>query len=273
MARAAANAIFVGEQETPVALWGRRSASTALATVEDLKLSLDLSPALPDARPEDDSLRQFVSSQVLSAYAAADEFQRQQSGNQAAAESSYPGTPLATHLKLVSQLLKSGAQARVYYTIQGGYDTHSVQLYSHSRLLQEFSGAVKAFLDDLKAAGLDDRVLVLAFSEFGAGSRKTIRKGPTTAPPGQFSWPAAPSKAGSWAPLPIWRISTAATCGCRSISARFTPRFWTIGWPSMRKIFWASRSTSPRSSHCRPAVATPRQPNLLVPSHGIKLSG
>ena len=81
--------------------------------------------------------------------------------------SSYPGTSLGTHLKLISQLLKSGAQSRVYYTIQGGYDTHSAQLYTHAQLLGEFSGAVKAFLDDLKAARLDDRVLVLAFSEFG----------------------------------------------------------------------------------------------------------
>jgi uncharacterized protein (DUF1501 family) len=165
---AAANAIFVGEQETPAALWGRRSAATALARVEDLKLSLDVGPAgsPPAAQPENSSLAQFVSSQVLSAYAAADEFERRQSGAQAA-ESTYPGTSLGTHLKLVAQLLKSGAQSRVYYTIQSGYDTHSTQLYAHARLLGEFSDAIKAFLDDLKTARLDDRVLVLAFSEFG----------------------------------------------------------------------------------------------------------
>ena len=68
---------------------------------------------------------------------------------------------------MVSQLLKSGSPARVYYTIQSGYDTHSTQLYAHAQLLGEFSSALKAFLDDLKAARLDDRVVVLAFSEFG----------------------------------------------------------------------------------------------------------
>ena len=35
---AAAGAIYVGEQETPVALWGRRSVATALARADDLKL-------------------------------------------------------------------------------------------------------------------------------------------------------------------------------------------------------------------------------------------
>ena len=166
---AAANAIYVGEQETPVALWGRRSAATALAAAEDLKLAQGLRPiaSLPESQSDRSSLDQFVSKQVLSAYAAADEFERQQSRSQTAGGSDYPDTPLGAHLKLVSQLLKSGAQSRVFYTIQGGYDTHSAQLYTHSRLLREFSAALKSFLDDLKTAKLDDRVLVLAFSEFG----------------------------------------------------------------------------------------------------------
>ena len=38
---------------------------------------------------------------------------------------------------------------------------------SSARLLGEFAGAVRAFLDDLAAARLADRVLLLAFSEFG----------------------------------------------------------------------------------------------------------
>ena len=41
------------------------------------------------------------------------------------------------------------------------------QLPTHRRLLREFSGAIKAFLDDLSAAGLSDRVCVMGFSEFG----------------------------------------------------------------------------------------------------------
>jgi uncharacterized protein (DUF1501 family) len=51
--------------------------------------------------------------------------------------------------------------------VQDGYDTHAAQLPTHARLLRELAGALKSFLDDLKAARVDERVLVLVFSEFG----------------------------------------------------------------------------------------------------------
>ena len=164
-----ADAIFVGEQETPVALWGRRSSATALSRTEDLILRPEFSSEHSDLDLGSGTggLQQFVTKQVLAAYAAADEFQRQELKDLSAGDVNYPDTKLGSRLKLVSKLLKSDSHTRVFYTIQGGYDTHSTQLYTHSRLLREFSGAVKAFLDDLKAAKLDDRVVVLAFSEFG----------------------------------------------------------------------------------------------------------
>ena len=56
---------------------------------------------------------------------------------------------------------------RVFYTVQPGYDTHAGQLETHDRLLRILSAALKAFFDDLTAAKLADRVLVLGFSEFG----------------------------------------------------------------------------------------------------------
>src|SRR5262249_2589576 len=40
-------------------------------------------------------------------------------------------------------------------------------LFTHANLLFELSSAVKAFLDDMQAAGLTERVTVLCFSEFG----------------------------------------------------------------------------------------------------------
>jgi uncharacterized protein (DUF1501 family) len=55
----------------------------------------------------------------------------------------------------------------VYYVEQGGYDTHAAQLTTHDRLLGELGGAIRAFLDDLKGAGLAERAAVLCFSEFG----------------------------------------------------------------------------------------------------------
>lgn len=164
-----ANAIYVGEQETPVALWGRRSSATALSSLEDLHLRQDVAihDTAADTMESPDSVQQFVTKQVLSAYAAADEFKRQDARASNAKGRNYPNSQLASQLELVAQLVKSGADTRIYYTTQSGYDTHAAQLYTHARLLRGFSDALKAFLDDLQSAKLDDRVVVLAFSEFG----------------------------------------------------------------------------------------------------------
>ena len=80
---------------------------------------------------------------------------------------SYPGSQIANSFKLVARLIAGGLSTRVYYVSQGGYDTHTNQAGAHERLLREFSSAVKAFMDDLKAQGNANRVLVMTFSEFG----------------------------------------------------------------------------------------------------------
>ncbi|MGZ8921532.1 MAG: DUF1501 domain-containing protein, partial [Limisphaerales bacterium] len=80
---------------------------------------------------------------------------------------SYPGSQIANSFKLVARLIAGGLPTRVYYVSQGGFDTHTNQAGSHERLLRDFSTAVKAFTDDLKAQGNANRVLVMTFSEFG----------------------------------------------------------------------------------------------------------
>jgi uncharacterized protein (DUF1501 family) len=160
------NAIYIGQQETPVALWGRQCEAVSLSREEDLRLAMDLAFTAEKKNAKAD-LEQFVSKQVLSAYASAEEFEKNGKKNSKSSDATYPNTRLGSQLKLVSQLLKSGAQTRVFYTSQNGYDTHSAQQFDHSRLLREYSDALKALLDDLKHAGLDDRVVVMTFSEFG----------------------------------------------------------------------------------------------------------
>jgi uncharacterized protein (DUF1501 family) len=157
--------IYVGTGELPMALHGRRCNSATIATADDLELKLtELESGRPASSeaPELD-LAGFVQRSVLAAYASA----RQLSSASSPSAGPYPNSHLASQLKLISQLMKSGAAARVYYTAQSGYDTHAVQLPTHANLLGELSSSLKAFLDDLKVAGLDERVLVLAFSEFG----------------------------------------------------------------------------------------------------------
>jgi uncharacterized protein (DUF1501 family) len=159
-------AVFVGEEQVPVSLWGRRSSAVALARIDDLTLDREGSSRVrASGATTDPSLQTFVTQQVLSAHSAADKFEQRRLSQQV--PSSYPDTALANRLKLISQLLKSGSAARVFYTIHSGYDTHAAQQYRHGQLLADFSQALKAFLDDLDKSELSQRVVVLAFSEFG----------------------------------------------------------------------------------------------------------
>ena len=52
-----------------------------------------------------------------------------------------------------------------------------MQLETHASLLYQLSASLKAFLEDLRAAKLDDRVLVLCFSEFGRRVEENASQG------------------------------------------------------------------------------------------------
>jgi len=82
-------------------------------------------------------------------------------------QASYPASQLGKSLKMVAKLIGGGLPARVYYVSQGGYDTHTNQSGTHERLLRDLGDSVKAMVDDLKAQGNLNRVLVMTFSEFG----------------------------------------------------------------------------------------------------------
>jgi uncharacterized protein (DUF1501 family) len=162
----AAGALLVGSGQPPVALRGRRSVASALDRPEDFALAAGADPrkALAAMEPKDD-LTAFVQRSMLDAYATADRLaavaQAKDTGPR------YPDTGLGNRLEMVARLLKANFGTRVYYTTQGSYDTHSGQLQTHSQLLFELATALKAFLDDLAASKLADRVAVLMFSEFG----------------------------------------------------------------------------------------------------------
>jgi uncharacterized protein (DUF1501 family) len=79
----------------------------------------------------------------------------------------YPNSPLANSLKMVAKLIGGGLPTRIYYVSQGGYDTHTNQINSQQRLLQDLGDSTKAFVEDMKAQGNMQRVLVMTFSEFG----------------------------------------------------------------------------------------------------------
>lgn len=88
----------------------------------------------------------------------------------------YPatGNRLSDQLKAVARLIAGGLKTKVYVVSLGGFDTHSAQvdnadptLGKHADLLGQVSTAVRAFQDDLKLLGLEDRVVGMTVSEFG----------------------------------------------------------------------------------------------------------
>ncbi|HWE02510.1 MAG TPA: DUF1501 domain-containing protein [Tepidisphaeraceae bacterium] len=82
-------------------------------------------------------------------------------------KASYPQTQLGRDFKLIAQLIASNLPTRVYYVKLGGFDTHANQLQNHPRLLEEVSGGIAAFIDDLKQLGHLNRTTLMTFSEFG----------------------------------------------------------------------------------------------------------
>lgn len=82
----------------------------------------------------------------------------------------FPQSEAGRQLAMVASMIRAGMKTKVYYVSQGGFDTHAGQggaQGNHARLLTGVGGALKAFYDELKAQGNDQRVLTMTFSEFG----------------------------------------------------------------------------------------------------------
>ncbi|MEJ7768266.1 MAG: DUF1501 domain-containing protein [Chitinophagaceae bacterium] len=95
--------------------------------------------------------------------------------DRAPVQGAYPANnDLGAQLKIVARLIKGGLKTRVYMVSTGSFDNHSAQVNTtdttigtHANLLQRVSDGIKAFMDDLKGLGVEDRVVGMTFSEFG----------------------------------------------------------------------------------------------------------
>ena len=81
--------------------------------------------------------------------------------------------PLSAQLKIIAQLIAGGCKTKVFMAKIGGFDTHADQVEKydatmggHAALLYHISSAMKAFQEDLRARGLEERVLSITTSEF-----------------------------------------------------------------------------------------------------------
>src|SRR5262249_50186522 len=124
-------------------------------------------------RTKDDVLT-FVRRSTVDGYTTADRMAEVVSGRDGRGR--YPASAVGRHLGLMARLIKGGIGTRVYYARQPGYDTHATQLGAHALLLRTLSEAVTAFLDDLAASKVAERVVVLCFSEFG----RTVKENGST---------------------------------------------------------------------------------------------
>jgi uncharacterized protein (DUF1501 family) len=157
---------FVGSGALPVALRGHRSVASTMRRPEDSLLTLKVGKGADSADTgQGDDLADFVRRNTLDAYASSERIAEVLRSKESGVR--YPATALAGRLSLVARLIKGGSATRVYYTSQASYDLHFAQPRDHGILLNELAGGIRAFLDDLAAAKLAERVLVLAFSEFG----------------------------------------------------------------------------------------------------------
>jgi len=165
--------VLVGPESVPVTLRGRKSVAGALANLDDMAVSE--SAARPTAAPPDESLLGFVRRSEFDAFATADRLQ--QAAKAKSDASALPYNELARRLSLIARLIESDFGARVYYAVQTGYDTHVFQRETHDRLLRELAEALRSFLDELRQAKLDDRVVVMTFSEFGRRADENASEG------------------------------------------------------------------------------------------------
>jgi uncharacterized protein (DUF1501 family) len=91
----------------------------------------------------------------------------------------YPNNRLTGYLQTIAKYITGGSnptsalKTRIYYTSHGGFDNHGNEVVQNATStgtfadrISEVTGSIKAFLDDMKAFGVQKKVTVMVFSEF-----------------------------------------------------------------------------------------------------------
>jgi uncharacterized protein (DUF1501 family) len=79
----------------------------------------------------------------------------------------YPPSELGKSFQIISSLILSDINTKVYYLSLGSFDTHTNQQAQQLRLFTEMSDALKSFVTDMKINNRFQDVLLMTFSEFG----------------------------------------------------------------------------------------------------------
>ena len=79
----------------------------------------------------------------------------------------YSDSAIAKSLRDVARVHTADLGTRIFYTQQGGYDTHANQQPAQPGLFKDLARAVNDFFADLEEHESDENVVMLIFSEFG----------------------------------------------------------------------------------------------------------
>lgn len=74
---------------------------------------------------------------------------------------------LEEQLGMVVRMILAELPTKVYFVSLGGFDTHSNQTGRHQALMKQLGDALGSFATSLKEHKIEDRVLLMTFSEFG----------------------------------------------------------------------------------------------------------
>jgi len=173
--------LSVGGDKTPLAIQGAEHPGLSIRQPESFRyvaanqLGMAYRKLNREAAQSKNEAVDFVSRTALDADECSETIQRLAARRQP--KVSYPGTALGTSLKTVANLLAGGLKTRVYYVFHGGFDTHAGQRQRHDRLMLDLDQAVAAFHEDLGELKLSDRVVTMAFSEFGRRVQENFSQG------------------------------------------------------------------------------------------------
>jgi uncharacterized protein (DUF1501 family) len=185
-----APAVFVGPIARPFALNAENVIVPSIRTPSDL--TTDQMSGHPEGRSQwkrlaelgrgeqDNQLIPFLQQCTLSA--CANERRIEAAAKTSANAAEYPQFRLAGDLRTIAQLIRADIGIRIFFAELGGggiggFDNHANQLGNHCALLHQLSESLAAFIDDLKADKLLDRVLLMTFSEFGRTVKENGRRG------------------------------------------------------------------------------------------------
>jgi uncharacterized protein (DUF1501 family) len=124
--------------------------------------------------PDDDDAVAYARSATADTAALREQLLALQSASETSTVT-YPDTYLGKRLKAVAAMLGLGMPMRcVAVDADGFYDTHSAQEPRLSKGLKTTADAIFAFQRDLEARGLQDRVLMHVWSEFGRRPKENL---------------------------------------------------------------------------------------------------